>query len=869
MEFSKYNNKINENEFISSFTSEVNDTLSDLLDGDYDTEDEYYEPSAYLSASSLKDYLQRFRPSKRHLANSKLFRGETVVSLTLDEDSGLGLQNMAEMMIAENPNSPTRPLIEWLLTRGYSQSALNLPINLTMQDLLDQQFDGYTGSWEDFLKALEVLEVVTRPSDDVYCDLPRQLFYNVYDHKDISVRRIDDSLCNGFHRMSNILLDIDSQERSMEELLSRFDEHKWTIGLQDIKIPCNDVSYNPFFLHKSYIINLDTETLTIHKDEDILPAQEVSQEQLCETLSLGILYSLANLMVQKNFIGFVLPNIEAHITDEDEVYKRIEKFSTGLNEDLDRVYNLVSDDVIGTEDFVIKIFNEMVDYYRSTLVVLYAMNLQNHRDSNQLLWRYWENEINSDRAVKFALNPFGEVSYQHHKQDESEIDSRVLKQFNQLPKFGKQLKFIIRKCKEQWKKLTPRSFAYQKGFNTFSFYRVINKYPNLKQPLDEMVLTNKDMYGYLDTPLTNYLADKIYGDCVETFKSQFTETFWNDLYARIAPELNYKTEVGSEPVTLSLEQKDILTASFSGYSWTSCHAGSYLQSPFALAANDVTFVAYGSGGRDANHLNGTVDKKRYRTYCHYAEVGDDFLLSVEGIYPFKSSGLKQSIYKALCERIGVKFDDLVRVEFPVFGQPGYEILESTILSGYYDYYENNVSTYMTKNLYNQLKSKAMELLEDVAPSQALDDFYNEILLASDNDPSSDLAMLVRDLNKQEIYEGIQLIFLQNELSRLLDGCDHLPVVNYDDEYSLQKYWNIVTETLRWRGRLEDSIIAYYLYTQNLSDLGSPVELSITKHAMSAHDLLELTNDYYNDDLFAYDFYPNPWGESYRVLYAIE
>lgn len=871
MEFSKYNNRLseNENEFISSFADRVNDVLENMGYEDYDEDDEYSDSNLYLSEYSLENYLTGFRPSKHHLANSKLFRGETTVNLTLDEKSDLGLQSMIEVMLAERPYSSAGSLMEWLLARGYQQCILNRPINLTMEDLLENQSRTYAGTWHSFVDALEVLEIETRPSNDKYRDLPRQLFNNISDSRTSSIVQLTHELYRGFREMNRALRASDWQEHSMEEFSSHFDEHKHWIALLNTAIACKNVQYSPFAFHNNYVVSLRSNSLKIDKGRDILPTQEWSQEEFCEMLSLSILYTLANLTVHKNLISIVLPDIETHITDEEEVYKRIEEFSTALNRDLDTIYDLVSNDRIDTEDFVLKIFNETMDCYKSVLVELYVTNPQGYQNSplvNELLEPAWTYTISSDTAMKFALNPFGEVSYDHHKQDESEIDSRTLKQFNQLPKFGKQLKFIIRKSKEQWKKVTPRSFAYQKGFNTFSFYEIIKKYPELKQPLDEMVLTNKDMYGYLDTPLTNYLVDEIYGDYVEKFKSQFTETFWNDLYARVAPKLEYKTEIGSEPVTISLEQKDILTASFSGYSWTSCHAGSYLQSPFALAVNEVTFVAYGSGGRDTNHLNGTVDKKRYRAYCHYAEVGDDFLLSVEGIYPQKSPGLTKLIYKALCERMGVNFDDLVRVEFPVFGQPGYEILEKIILSGYYDYYENNIATYMTKNLYDQLKSKAMELLGGLVLLEELDDFYDKLLLACDSDYSAELTRIVGCLDRQDIYKGIQLVLLQEEICKTA-AYDLLPVL--DNKYGLQRYWDTVAKILSEHSQLENNAIAYYLYTNNLSDFGSPIDLSITQHSTAAHDLLGLPDSDYNDNLYDYNFYPNPWGESYRELFSIE
>lgn len=864
MEFSKYNDKINENEFISSFTSKVNKALCDIEGEDYDTEDEYDSPLGHLSEYSLGNYLEVYRSSKRHLANSKLFRGETSVSLTLDDDSDLGLQSMMEIMLAERPHDGTRYLMKWLLVRGYQQCILNLPINLTMEDLLENQSNGYTGSWLDFFDALEMIETETRPNNEDYRDLPSGFFGNIEDYKITGTRHVTNCLLGSIRKMDNILLDIDWQENSMEELSSHFDEHKWNITSLDIAVPCKNIHTHPFSFHGDYIINLSTKSLKITQGQDIRPSQEMSQEELCEILSLGILDVLTDLIVQKNIISFILPDIETYIADEEEVYKRMEEFNTGLNEDLDIIYSLVSDDAIVTVDFVLKIFNEMIDYYKSMLVELFVTKPEVRLSSIEFLERLWSDAVSSNTAMKFALNPFGEVSPYHHNQSEDEIDSRIVKQFNQLPKFGKQLKFIIRKCKEQWKKMTPHSFAYQKGFNAFWFYKVIKKYPKLKQPLGEVVSTSKNMYGYLDTPLTNYLADKIYGDAVEAFKNQFTETFWNDLYARVSSKLDYKAEVGSEPVTISLEQKDILTASFSGYSWTSCHAGSYLQSPFALAANDVTFVAYGSGGRDVDHLNGTVDKKRYRTYCHYAEVGDDFMLSVEGIYPYKSTRLVELVYKALCKRIGVEFDDLVRVDFPVFGQPGCEVLETTIISGYYDYYENSVPTYMTKNLYNQLKNKAMELLESNSSLAELDDFYDELLLACDSGYSSDLTNVVGRLERHEIYKGIQLLLLQDEISKLIDGRGFLSTID-----SQQRYWETVAETVYRYEELEDYAMAYYLYAYNLTEFGNPAGLSITQHAMAAHDLLNLSGDYYNDEIFSYDFYPNPWGDSYRELYAIE
>lgn len=871
MEFSKYSNKMNENEnkFISSFTSRVNDVLGELDYEDYGVEDECDDPGPYLSEYSLKNYLRRFRLSKSHLANSKLFQGETTVNLALDENTDLSLRGMMEIMLAERSHDRVNYLIKWLLSRDYQQCILNLPINLTMKDLLESQSGGYVASWHDLFDALEALEAETRPSNGEYRDLPQDLFGNIEDYKVINIRHIANRLFDGLRGVNTMLWETIWREHSMEELSSHFDEHKWRIMSLDIGMPCKNTYINSFVFHsEDYIVNLSAESLELTQGREVLPSQEVSQEELCEILSLSILHVLTNLIVQKSVISFILPDVETYITNEEEVYKRVEQFNTNLNEDLDAIYSLVSNNEIDTIDFVLKIFREMIDYYKSTLVELYVTHPQNSSLANKLFARSWGSTISSNTAMKFVLNPFGEVSHYHHNQSEDEIDYRIVKQFNQQPKFSKQLKFIIRKCKEQWKKMTPRSFAYQKGFNTFSFYRIIEEHPELKQPLDEVIFANKDMYGYLDTPLTNYLADKIYGDSVEVFRNQFTETFWNDLYARIAPKLDYKTEVGSEPITISLEQKDILTASFSGYTWTSCHAGSFLQSPFALAANEVTFVAYGSGGRDANHLSGTVDKKRHRAYCHYAEVGDDFLLCVEGVYPHKGSELKKLIYKALCERVGVRFDDLVRVEFPVFGQPGYEILEKIIFSGYYDYYENNVSTYMTKNLYNKLKTNAMEFLDDTITSQELDVFYEELLLASDNNYSPSLTSLVRRLDKQDIYKGIQLVLLQNEISEWVDGNTLLPMIDCDNEYSLQRYWDIVAKILNEHRELKDHAIAYYLYAHNLSDFGSPINLSITQQSMAAHDLLDLSLDYYNDEIFAYDFYPNPWGESYRATWEI-
>lgn len=305
------------------------------------------------------------------------------------------------------------------------------------------------------------------------------------------------------------------------------------------------------------------------------------------------------------------------------------------------------------------------------------------------------------------------------------LEEKNLKELSQIGTFTKQCKYLINLKKRAFMKREKTKVEDNGLFNyTPDFMQLPYLYKNEK--------IEKEKFDFLlECGFSVAIDDK---NCVSLVPSKelikmvhglenklITEyqeaSFWKDFYLNFSNSVSYVNTLKDLSLTLSIEQEDMLTASLSGYDWRSCHANSFSNTPVTLSANKVSFIAYVSGGKDNNFFGGKIDKKVMRAYCHYAEIDKDrFILSVENIYPSKKSHLANLISDKIIELItGSEDYDCVPTFDPLFGLPNLRAVETgECVSGYFDYYANTTTNYVSRTLYNELITPANELFHQRA-----------------------------------------------------------------------------------------------------------------------------------------------------------
>lgn len=321
-----------------------------------------------------------------------------------------------------------------------------------------------------------------------------------------------------------------------------------------------------------------------------------------------------------------------------------------------------------------------------------------------------------------------------------EKNDKIIRELQNAKSFLRQLKILGREHLRQIKHLSSRPI-YQhlnelkiNGFRDFHKPRFIKKIinsnkdykklvppfflydspPSKRNEVVEMLLCHLDLGFNFSQLMLDWSTEdrKKYFSNPRMFK-----VFHQDFAKNYNP-----TPFGKEKTVkaiVSLETPDIMTASLSGYSWKSCHASGYANSPVTLAANEVTFIIYIPGSRKLKIGELEIDSKIERLYGHYIQSGDkDYALSVERSYPNRNVKLGGTILTALSERINeymkIEKEETMEFEGHFFSQAS--ILESmagNLITGYFDYLQNSSNSHlMTKNLNKKIDELSEEHYEN-------------------------------------------------------------------------------------------------------------------------------------------------------------
>ena len=254
---------------------------------------------------------------------------------------------------------------------------------------------------------------------------------------------------------------------------------------------------------------------------------------------------------------------------------------------------------------------------------------------------------------------------------------------------------------EDYKKVIPAFFLYGSSFSK-------------RKEIIEMLFYHLD----LGLNFSQLMLDWSTEDRKKYFSNpRMFKAFHQDFAKNYNP-----TSFGKEEAVkaiVSLEIPDIMTASLSGYSWKSCHANGYANSPVTLAANEVTFIIYIPGSKKLKAGGFEIDSKIHRLYGHYVQSGDkDYVLSVERSYPSRNYKLKSAVLIALSERIneymGIEKEEVIEFEDHFFSQTSLlESMAGNLITGYFDYLQNSSNShFITKNLNKKINELSEEYYEN-------------------------------------------------------------------------------------------------------------------------------------------------------------
>lgn len=137
---------------------------------------------------------------------------------------------------------------------------------------------------------------------------------------------------------------------------------------------------------------------------------------------------------------------------------------------------------------------------------------------------------------------------------------------------------------------------------------------------------------------------------------------------------------------VSLEVPDILTASMNSNDWSSCHAGSYSNSPMVYGANDTTFIVYQKGSKDTYiGPDISVDSKATRAYVHYAYNSQGGTFVFEDAYPGSNRVVTEILPLIFAEIVGIESKSVEPFQFDP------DDVADMIITGYFDSLESDTS----------------------------------------------------------------------------------------------------------------------------------------------------------------------------------
>lgn len=166
---------------------------------------------------------------------------------------------------------------------------------------------------------------------------------------------------------------------------------------------------------------------------------------------------------------------------------------------------------------------------------------------------------------------------------------------------------------------------------------------------------------------------------------------------------------------VSLEVPDILTASINTNNWSSCHAGSYANSPMVYGANTTTFIVYQKGSEDTWLAPGhSVDSKTKRAYVHYGYNSQGGAIVVEDAYPSSDRVILEILPLILAEMAGIESRTIEPFQFDQ------EDLYDMIITGYFDSIETDTSVGI-----GDFELHPCEVFDTVVPAFSDDGYIEE------------------------------------------------------------------------------------------------------------------------------------------------
>lgn len=274
----------------------------------------------------------------------------------------------------------------------------------------------------------------------------------------------------------------------------------------------------------------------------------------------------------------------------------------------------------------------------------------------------------------------------------TEINEKFAKELNQCSTLNKQLAMIERKLtNEQY------SFIFGHKYQTYPQEQLLNhRYGytgNLRRGFDN--LFELDAWNEFKQQLADLYQDEITLAAKLTKTKNFRrEHHCNNLTTDILKINNADKYVlpKSETWIVSLEAKDILTASVNNNGWSSCHASSYANSPMTLAANDITFVIYKKSSKDMVYNDIHIDNKKVRAYGHYlySENGSASLI-IEQSYPHGSKIIEDIIPGILGELGTITSKEVDNIKYDLHDDSDYADLT---VAGYFDLFEAHDSRFI-------------------------------------------------------------------------------------------------------------------------------------------------------------------------------
>lgn len=325
----------------------------------------------------------------------------------------------------------------------------------------------------------------------------------------------------------------------------------------------------------------------------------------------------------------------------------------------------------------------------------------------------------------------------------SDGNDKIVGELQNAKSFLRQLKILGREHLRQIKNLSSRSIyqdldelkanGLNESYELLFVRRIINSNKHYKKMITASVFSPygssssskqkeviKMLFHHLDFGLnfSQLMLDWSTEDRKKYFSNpRMFKAFHQDFAKNYNP-----TSLGKEKAVkaiVSLEVPDIMTASLSGYSWRSCHANGYANSPVTLAANEVTFIIYIPGSKELRAGEFEIDSKIHRLYGHYVQSGDkDYVLSVERSYPSRNHKLKSAVMIALSERIneymGIEKEEIIEFEDHFFSQTSLlESMAGNLITGYFDYLQNSSNShFITKNLNKKINELSEEYYEN-------------------------------------------------------------------------------------------------------------------------------------------------------------